>query len=73
MQFIQSTTVADVLSEHGTIHSFFKKNHPSDSDVYGISSTVMDTYVKSCGKPINYYFFQLRWSILILIRHIYIV
>jgi phosphatidylinositol 3-kinase len=50
VQFIQSTTVADVLLEHGTIQNFFKKNHPSETDPSGISSNVMDTYVKSCGK-----------------------
>lgn len=30
--------------------SFFRKHAPSEKGPYGISSEVMDTYVKSCGK-----------------------
>lgn len=29
--------------------SFFRKHAPSEKGPYGISSEVMDTYVKSCG------------------------
>ncbi|CAL8086645.1 unnamed protein product [Orchesella dallaii] len=49
VQFIPSTTVAEVLATEGTIQSFFRKHHPSEKDLYGISPSVMDTYVKSCA------------------------
>lgn len=50
VQFIQSTTVAEVLANEGTIQNFFKKHNPSQKDQYGIAESVMDTYVKSCGR-----------------------
>uniref|UniRef100_A0A8C9TVK9 Phosphatidylinositol 3-kinase catalytic subunit type 3 n=1 Tax=Scleropages formosus TaxID=113540 RepID=A0A8C9TVK9_SCLFO len=49
MQFIQSVPVAEVLATEGNIQSFFRKHSPSDKGPYGISSEVMDTYVKSCA------------------------
>lgn len=32
------------------LQSFFRKHAPSEKGPYGISSEVMDTYVKSCGE-----------------------
>lgn len=32
--------------------SFFRKHAPSEKGPYGISSEVMDTYVKSCGESL---------------------
>lgn len=32
--------------------SFFRKHAPSEKGPYGISSEVMDTYVKSCGETL---------------------
>lgn len=32
------------------MQSFFRKHAPNDKGPYGISSEVMDTYVKSCGE-----------------------
>lgn len=49
VQFIPSTTVAEVLATEGTIQNYFRKQHPSEKDLYGVSPSVMDTYVKSCG------------------------
>ncbi|XP_012268882.2 phosphatidylinositol 3-kinase catalytic subunit type 3 [Athalia rosae] len=49
LQFIESTTVAEVLASEGSILSFFRKHHPSETGPYGISSDVMDTYVRSCA------------------------
>ncbi|XP_061106700.1 phosphatidylinositol 3-kinase catalytic subunit type 3 [Conger conger] len=49
MQFIQSVPVAEVLATEGNIQSFFRKHAPNDKGPYGISSEVMDTYVKSCA------------------------
>ncbi|XP_046626088.1 phosphatidylinositol 3-kinase catalytic subunit type 3 [Neodiprion virginianus] len=49
LQFIESTTVAEVLASEGSILSFFRKHHPSETGPYGIASEVMDTYVRSCA------------------------
>uniref|UniRef100_A0A671P546 Phosphatidylinositol 3-kinase catalytic subunit type 3 n=1 Tax=Sinocyclocheilus anshuiensis TaxID=1608454 RepID=A0A671P546_9TELE len=49
MQFVQSVPVAEVLATEGNIQSFFRKHAPNDKGPYGISSEVMDTYVKSCA------------------------
>ncbi|XP_041074613.1 phosphatidylinositol 3-kinase catalytic subunit type 3 isoform X1 [Polyodon spathula] len=49
MQFIQSVPVAEVLGTEGSIQNFFRKHAPSDKGPYGISTEVMDTYVKSCA------------------------
>nr|XP_050856086.1 phosphatidylinositol 3-kinase catalytic subunit type 3 isoform X2 [Vespula vulgaris]XP_050856087.1 phosphatidylinositol 3-kinase catalytic subunit type 3 isoform X2 [Vespula vulgaris] len=49
LQFIESTTVAEVLASEGSILSFFRKHHPSDTGPYGVVPEVMDTYVRSCA------------------------
>lgn len=55
MQFIESTTVAEVLASEGSILSFFRKHHPSETGPYGVAPEVMDTYVRSCGEKKNCY------------------
>ncbi|XP_053595739.1 phosphatidylinositol 3-kinase catalytic subunit type 3 [Microplitis demolitor] len=49
LQFIESITVAEVLASEGSILSFFRKHHPSETGPYGIAPEVMDTYVRSCA------------------------
>ncbi|XP_067888737.1 phosphatidylinositol 3-kinase catalytic subunit type 3 isoform X2 [Heterodontus francisci] len=49
MQFIQSVPVAEVLATEGSIQNFFRKHAPSEKGPSGISTEVMDTYVKSCA------------------------
>ncbi|XP_073926015.1 phosphatidylinositol 3-kinase catalytic subunit type 3 isoform X6 [Castor canadensis] len=49
MQFIQSVPVAEVLDTEGSIQNFFRKYAPSENGPNGISTEVMDTYVKSCA------------------------
>ncbi|XP_076748531.1 phosphatidylinositol 3-kinase 59F isoform X2 [Xylocopa sonorina] len=49
LQFIESTTVAEVLASEGSILSFFRKHHPSENGPYGVVPEVMDTYVRSCA------------------------
>lgn len=49
LQFIESTTVAEVLANEGSILNFFKKHHPAENAPYGIAPEVMDTYVRSCA------------------------
>ncbi|XP_066599239.1 phosphatidylinositol 3-kinase catalytic subunit type 3 [Prorops nasuta] len=49
LQFIESTTVAEVLASEGSILNFFRKYHPSETSPYGVAAEVMDTYVRSCA------------------------
>ncbi|XP_064474715.1 phosphatidylinositol 3-kinase catalytic subunit type 3-like [Ornithodoros turicata] len=49
VQYIESTSVAEVLASEDTIQKFFRKHAPSETGPYGISPDVMDTYVKSCA------------------------
>uniref|UniRef100_A0A5F8HG43 Phosphatidylinositol 3-kinase catalytic subunit type 3 n=1 Tax=Monodelphis domestica TaxID=13616 RepID=A0A5F8HG43_MONDO len=49
MQFIQSVPVAEVLDTEGSIQNFFRRYAPSENGPNGISTEVMDTYVKSCA------------------------
>ncbi|EZA60206.1 Phosphatidylinositol 3-kinase catalytic subunit type [Ooceraea biroi] len=49
VQFIESTTVAEVLASEGSILNFFRKHHPSETGPYGVVPEVMDTYVRSCA------------------------
>ncbi|KAL0278800.1 UNVERIFIED_CONTAM: hypothetical protein PYX00_000504 [Menopon gallinae] len=49
LQFIESTTVAEVLESEGSILNFFRKHHPNETGPYGISSEVIDSYVRSCA------------------------
>ncbi|KMQ95992.1 phosphatidylinositol 3-kinase catalytic subunit type 3 [Lasius niger] len=49
VQFIESTTVAEVLANEGSILNFFRKHHPSETGPYGVVPEVMDTYVRSCA------------------------
>ncbi|CAN8005605.1 unnamed protein product, partial [Ixodes hexagonus] len=49
VQYIESTSVADVLRTEDTIQKFFRKHAPSDTGPFGILPEVMDTYVKSCA------------------------
>lgn len=49
LQFINSVTVAEVLATDGTIQNFFRKHHACATGPFGISSEVMDTYIRSCA------------------------
>lgn len=49
VQFIESTSVAEVLANEGSIQNFFRKHAPSENCPYGIAADVMDSYVKSCA------------------------
>ncbi|KAK6643525.1 Phosphatidylinositol 3-kinase catalytic subunit type 3 [Polyplax serrata] len=49
LQFIESTTVAEVLESEGSIHNYFRKHHPNATGPYGISGEVIDSYVRSCA------------------------
>ncbi|CAD7093767.1 unnamed protein product [Hermetia illucens] len=49
LQYIDSYTVADVLTREGSILNFFRKYNPSETGPYGILPEIMDTYIKSCA------------------------
>lgn len=50
LQFIESTTVAEVLESEGSILNYLRKHNPSESGPYGVSSHVIDSYVRSVGE-----------------------
>ena len=51
LQYIPSSTLADILSENnGSIQNYLKQHNPSeDEDCYGINPNTLENYVKSCG------------------------
>ena len=49
VQYIDSSSVGEILLSEGTIQNFFRKCNPSETAPYGIHPEVMDTYVKSCA------------------------
>ena len=50
MKFV---VIVIMKSHHLCPQSFFRKHAPSEKGPYGISSEVMDTYVKSCGESVS--------------------
>ena len=53
MQFIPSKTIANIVSENGTLLNYMRAHHPDEGSVgtYGVDPGVIDTFVRSCGKP----------------------
>ncbi|CAG0888172.1 unnamed protein product [Cyprideis torosa] len=49
VQFIESSAIADILHEEGSIQNFLRKHHPSESGPYGISAEVLGNYIRSCA------------------------
>ena len=49
VQYIESSSVAEILQAESSIQSYFRKYNPSETAPYGIHREVMDTYVKSCA------------------------
>ncbi|CAG8433683.1 11263_t:CDS:10 [Ambispora gerdemannii] len=52
MQFIPSSSLANILSEYnGSLLLYLKAHHPDEKALatYGVNPEVMDTYVKSCA------------------------
>lgn len=50
-QYIPSKTIAAIVEEYGTLIEYMKAHHhdPGAAGTYEISSTVLDTYIRSCG------------------------
>jgi phosphatidylinositol 3-kinase len=53
MQYVPSQTIANIVSENGTILNYMRAHHPDEGSVgtYGVDPGVIDTFVRSCGKP----------------------
>jgi phosphatidylinositol 3-kinase len=53
MQFIPSKTIANIVSENGTLLNYMRAQYPDEGSVgtYGVDPGVIDTFVRSCGKP----------------------
>ncbi|XP_027215789.1 phosphatidylinositol 3-kinase catalytic subunit type 3 [Penaeus vannamei] len=49
VQFVESLSVAEVLRTEGSILNFFRRHAPSETGPQGISSEVMECYIKSCA------------------------
>ena len=61
IQFVSSQPLASILSENnGSVQLYLRKSSPfensneANEETFGIHPTVMDTYVKSCGRNIPY-------------------
>lgn len=51
-QFVPSKTIAAIVSEHGALLNFLRAHNPDEGSVgtYGVEPSVIDTYVRSCGR-----------------------
>ncbi|XP_039283155.1 phosphatidylinositol 3-kinase catalytic subunit type 3-like [Nilaparvata lugens] len=49
VQYIQSVSIAEILSTEGTIQNFLRKNNFNQAGPYEIAPEIMDTYIKSCA------------------------
>lgn len=58
-QFIPSKTIATIVSENGTLLNYLRANYPDEGSVgtYGVEPGVIDTFVRSCGKSLFFFFF----------------
>ncbi|KAI0730079.1 atypical/PIKK/PI3K protein kinase [Fomitopsis betulina] len=50
-QFIQSKTIAAIVSEYGTLLNYLRAHYPDEGSVgtYGVEPGVIDTFVRSCA------------------------
>jgi phosphatidylinositol 3-kinase len=55
MQFIPSKTIANIMSEHGSLLNYMRAHYPDEGSVgtYGVDPVVVDTFVRSCGKCVD--------------------
>ncbi|XP_001943231.1 phosphatidylinositol 3-kinase catalytic subunit type 3 [Acyrthosiphon pisum] len=49
VQFVNSLPVAEILATEGSIQNYFRKTHPNENAPFGISSDIMENYIKSCA------------------------
>lgn len=51
-QFVESKTLAAIVSESGTLLNYLRKYWPDEGSVgtYGVEPSVIDTFIRSCGE-----------------------
>ncbi|MCL4132328.1 UNVERIFIED_CONTAM: hypothetical protein GTU68_017097 [Idotea baltica] len=49
VQYIDSVSIAEILRKESNIQNFLRLHAPCESSPFGISSTVMETFVRSCA------------------------
>ncbi|THF97831.1 hypothetical protein TEA_010649 [Camellia sinensis var. sinensis] len=49
IEFIPSSSLAQILSEHRSIISYLQKFHPDEEGPFGITATCLETFIKSCA------------------------
>ncbi|KAF3329023.1 phosphatidylinositol 3-kinase, root isoform isoform X1 [Carex littledalei] len=49
LQFIPSSTLAQILSENRSIIAYLQKFHPDEEGPFGITAQCLETFIKSCA------------------------
>ncbi|KAI0523993.1 hypothetical protein KFK09_003357 [Dendrobium nobile] len=49
LEFIPSSSLAQILSEHRSIINYLQKFHPDEDGPFGITATCLETFIKSCA------------------------
>ncbi|WOL00368.1 phosphatidylinositol 3-kinase, root isoform isoform X1 [Canna indica] len=49
LEFIPSSSLAQILSEHRSIVSYLQKFHPDEDGPFGITAQCLETFIKSCA------------------------
>ncbi|XP_058088685.1 phosphatidylinositol 3-kinase, root isoform isoform X2 [Magnolia sinica] len=49
LEFIPSSSLALILSEHRSIVNYLQKFHPDEDGPFGITATCLETFIKSCA------------------------
>ncbi|TVU42112.1 hypothetical protein EJB05_08502 [Eragrostis curvula] len=49
LEFIPSSSLAQILSEHRSITSYLQKFHPDEDGPFGITAQCLETFIKSCA------------------------
>ncbi|CAN6446279.1 unnamed protein product [Victoria cruziana] len=49
LEFIPSSSLAQILLEHRSIVSYLQKFHPDEDGPFGITATCLETFIKSCA------------------------
>ncbi|KAL6660884.1 hypothetical protein ACP70R_000268 [Stipagrostis hirtigluma subsp. patula] len=49
LEFIPSSSLTQILSEHRSITSYLQKFHPDEDGPFGITAQCLETFIKSCA------------------------
>eukprot|EP01018_Ginkgo_biloba_P009326 Gb_01861 [translate_table: standard] len=49
LEFIPSTSLAQILSEQRSIVNYLQQYHPDENGPFGITATCLETFIKSCA------------------------